>query len=101
MRQGESIWRDYVHANQPSLLFCRGIRVDGSCFNEAMPAFQAEGYVVNPAQCSLDITKLATRPDADETSQKLQGKFQKTALLDKIKVRGCNGIFAVLAPSWA
>jgi hypothetical protein len=24
-------------------VFCRGIRADGSCFNKAMPAFQAEG----------------------------------------------------------
>ena len=29
------------------------------------------------------------------------GQVPKTALLDKIKVRGRNGSFAVFAPSWA
>jgi hypothetical protein len=50
-----------------------------------------------PAAWSTSPPSAGRRQDLPETA----GQVPKTALLDKIKVRGCNGSFAVLAPSWA
>ena len=50
-----------------------------------------------PAAWSTSPPSAGRRQDLPETA----GLVPKTALLDKIKVRDCNGSFAVLAPSWA
>jgi len=38
---------------KPSIVFCKGIWADGSCFDKANPALQAEGYeVIAPSMAS-------------------------------------------------
>jgi hypothetical protein len=39
---------------KPSIVFCRGIWADGSCFNKLIPTLQAEGYEVLAANYGLD-----------------------------------------------
>src|SRR3989441_5103824 len=48
---------DYVHADQPSIVFVHGIWADGSSFGKVIPTLQAEGYEVVAAQHSLDTLK--------------------------------------------
>src|SRR5712664_3851114 len=42
---------------KPSIVFAHGLWADGSCFNEVIPALQAEGHEVVSAQNSLDTLK--------------------------------------------
>jgi hypothetical protein len=39
---------------KPSIVFCHGIRADGSCFKKVIPALQADGHEVIVVQYGLD-----------------------------------------------
>ncbi len=39
---------------KPSIVFCRGIWANGSCFTKVIPPLQADGYEVSACQCGLD-----------------------------------------------
>src|SRR2546425_6322227 len=41
---------------KPSIVFCHGLWVDGSCFSKVIPALQADGHQVIAAQYALNTT---------------------------------------------
>src|SRR5881628_986517 len=40
--------------DKPAIVFCHGVWADGSCFNEVIPALQADGHEVMSVQYGLD-----------------------------------------------
>lgn len=43
-----------MSTNKPTIVFCHGIWVDGSCFSKVIPPLQSEGYEVISVQYGLD-----------------------------------------------
>src|SRR5712692_12109961 len=61
---------------KPSIVFCHGIRADGSSFSKVIPPLQAEGYEVMAAQYGLDT------PEGDvATVKRTLGRVGRPAIL--------------------
>ncbi len=46
-----------MNSAKPSIVFCHGIRAEGSCFQKLIPTLRAEGHEVMAAQYGLDTLK--------------------------------------------
>ena len=59
-----------------SIVFCHGLRADGSCFSKVIPTLQAEGHEVIAAQYGLDT------PEGDvATVKRTLGRVSSPAIL--------------------